>query len=195
MPGNKKPRRRHGVKTGSDASKLRAWGKAVIQGNAKQRKKQARIDMLNGLPLGHPLNKHKIESTFKPLEQVLVDQEQGRGMLADEEGQVLIYSEQEQEFVPFIPGMLHMCYLYDKLAEALTWSKQPPGLRAFTLKLSRDEKVGQQDIDDARTTITWMREKVAGVTPARWTELFTWACELDRKETAKHQAAEEKEVA
>lgn len=187
MAGNRKPNRKKGGGAPKTSEQFFAQlDKQTLARQQRYREKNKRTSLKNELPIGHPLNRHKIDKTFKPLEQVLVEQEQGKGMLADEDGQVLIYSEQEQEFIPFVPGMLHMCYLYDKFAEAQVWGKQPPGLRAFTLKLGRDEKVNQQDIDDARATIAWMRERVATVTPARWTELFVWACELDRKEQEKH---------
>lgn len=120
MPGNKKPNRKRG---GPPKTAQEFFGQLAQKKGERHKRYQAknqRIQMKNNLPLGHPLNKHKIDKTFNPLEQVLIDQEQGRGMLADEDGQLLIYDPDDQDFVPFIPGMLHMCYVYDKLAEALT---------------------------------------------------------------------------
>jgi hypothetical protein len=184
MAGNKKPSRKKG---GPPKTAGEFFGRLAEHTTMRERriaKLNQRIQKKNDLPLGHPLNKHKIDKTFKPLEQVMVDQEEGRGMLADADGRLVIYDEDDQEFVPFVPGILHMCHLYDKIGGALTWSRQPPGLRAFTLKLGRGEKVNQLDVDDARATINWMRDRIATVSPRRWTELFEWACALDEEKEA-----------
>lgn len=184
MAGNKKARKKKGGPARTEQEFFVKLARNKVERMRRYERLNETVHQRNNLPLGHPLNQHKIDKTFKPLEQVFVDQEQGKGMLADEQGNLVIYDEDDQEFVPFVPGILHMCHLYDMIGGALTWDRQPPGLRAFVLKLARDEKVNQQDVDDARVTVKWMRDRIATVTPTKWTELFEWATSLDEKEMA-----------
>jgi hypothetical protein len=188
MPGNKKPSRKHGIKGESrEGRRIRQFEEAKAGRRERYALKQKGIDKKNHLPLGHPLNRHAIESTFKPLEDVFADMEAGRGMLVGEDGQLYIYDPIGQEMVEFVPGILHMCRIYDWVAQVQTWGKQPPGLLALTLKLARDEKASQQDIDDARLTVQWMKDRVATITRARWTEVFEWASAQDKREQASHE--------
>jgi hypothetical protein len=187
VPGNKKNRRKAPPKTKNLVARYADHMENARAGKTTRRHQmQKSIDKKNNLPLGHPLNRHSIDSTFKPLDDLLDDQEAGRGMLQGEDGQLYIYDPQGQEMVTFIPGMLHMCRLYDLVAQAQTWSKQPPGLLAFVLKLARDEKVNQQDIDDARATVRWMKDNVATITRTRWTEVFEWASKFDAEQMDGH---------
>lgn len=187
MAGNKKPKRKGGARRDFVTRQAAATADR-LRTKAKQ---QARIDRINHLPMGHPLNAPSIDKTFRPIERLLDEHEATGTIMADQDGNPLIRDEDGQEWIPLVPAMLHMTHLFDVVARCQTWISQPPGLRAYTMALEHNLPLTPQHFADARATIIWMRELIATVTRARWTELFFWACEQDAlAEERAHQADE-----
>ena len=179
MAGNsKKPRK---AKQKSLSALL---DKANRQKRQRYQKLNDRIRLKNNLPLAHPLNVWKLDKTFKPLLKVLDEHDATGTMLADEEGKPVMWDEDDQDYMYLIPGVLHMCHVFELVGLALVWGKVPPGLNAMALKLARDEKLTAGDTDDARTTIAWMREKLGKVSAVQWSEKFDWAVSLAEQQQA-----------
>jgi hypothetical protein len=179
MPANKKPRRKHGVKTGSGASAARAWGKGVVQAQKERRKLQARADHLNTLPMSHPMSCHMIDKTMAPLNRFL-DQHEQKGGFVMEDGEPVLWDG--EHWVQVIPGVLHMCFVFEKMAQACVWPKMPPGLQVYAIGLQIGRPIDADDFKGARETIAWMRKCMGTITPLKWRELFDWATSLDEKE-------------
>lgn len=166
MPGNKKPRKA--------APKSIT---AIVANGARQRMQRYgqlndRIRLKNNLPLAHPLNVWKLDKTFKPLHMVLDEQDRLGSILCDEEGRPLMRDEDDQDFMLLVPGVVHMCHVFDLIAAARVWGKQPPGLRAYVLKLANDLPIVAGDTDDSRATIAWMRDRIGKMTPVQWSDEF-----------------------
>lgn len=179
MAGNSKPRRKGGPKS---------LGKILVEAKAARSKryqqKNDRLRYIDSLPLGHPMNKNRIEKTFKPLEKVLNEQEATGTMLFDEEGNALMWDEIDQDFMFLVPGLLRMCALFDMVAaEQAVWGRQPPGLRALALKLANKLPLNQTtDVTDARESVAWMRERVAKLSPAAWTGIHDRFTDMEARE-------------
>jgi hypothetical protein len=179
VAGNKKPRKKHGMKTGSDASIISAKVKAYNQGIKERRKLQERADHLNTLPLSHPMSCHMIEKTMAPLDRFL-DQHEQKGGFVMEDGEPVLWDG--ECWIQVIPGVLHMCYVFEKMAQACVWPKMPPGLRAYAIGLQIGRSIDADDFKDSRETIAWMRKWMGTITPLKWRELFDWATSLDEKQ-------------
>lgn len=182
MPNNKKPRK--------PAPKSIT---AIVAKGARQRMQRygllnERIRLKNNLPLSHPLNVWKLDKTFKPLNVVLDEQDKLGSILCDEEGRPLMRDEDDQDFMLLVPGVVHMCHVFDLIAAARVWGKQPPGLRAWVLKVDRKERDTPQDRDDARETIGWMRDRIGKMTPIQWSEEFGAAVSRIDAEDAREAA-------
>jgi hypothetical protein len=166
MPGNKKPRK----------AKAKTIGAMLDQANKQKRQRYAqlndRIKLKNNLPLAHPLNSWKLDKTFKPLHVVLDEQDRLGSILCDEEGRPLMRDEDDQDFMLLVPGVVHMCAVFDLIAAARVWGRQPPGLRAYVLKLANDLPIVEGDTSDARAAIGWMRARIGSMTPVQWSEEF-----------------------
>lgn len=169
MPKNSKPRK----------AKAQTIGAMLDQANKQKRQRYTllndRIRMKNNLPLAHPLNAWKLDKTFKPLLCVLAEQDEFGAILCDEEGRPLMRDEDDQDFMLLVPGVIHMCAVFDLIAAARVWGKQPPGLRAYVLKLANELPIVAGDTADARTTINWMRERLGSMTPVQWSDDFAAA--------------------
>lgn len=168
MAGNKKARRKPG--------KVKPLDVMLAQAKADREKriatKNARIRKIDSLPLGHPMNVHRIDLVFRPLERLLDEQEQTGSLLFNEDGQAVIYDEFEQDYMLLVPSLMDLCGVFDMVAkEKAVWGSQPMGLRAFALKLASDRPLDNTDVVDARKTVAWMRERVALVSAKEWTRL------------------------
>jgi hypothetical protein len=178
MPGNKKPRKAKQKNVGA------LLNKAHGQRLRRYQKLNDRIRLKNNLPLAHPLNAWKLDKTFKPLLKVLDEHDATGTMLVDEEGKPVMWDEDDQDYMYLIPGVLHMCHVFELVGSALVWGKQPPGLNALALKLGRGEKLSAGDTDDARATIAWMRERLGKVSAVEWSEKFDWAVGVAEQQQA-----------
>jgi hypothetical protein len=147
-------------------------------------KKNARTARANNLPLGHPVNAHKLHKTFAPIEQMLAENEKTGSMMFDADGVAVLWVQDEQCWTPIVTGLLEMCHAFQLVGQALAWGAQPPGLRAFSLKLGREEVLGQHDIADARVTVGWMRQRIAGVTPSKWADTLAEAQAIEARKDA-----------
>lgn len=179
MPKNKKPRK----------AKAKTIGAMLDQANRQRQQRYGllneRIRLKNNIPLGHPLNAWKLDKTFKPLHMVLDEQDRLGSILCEEQGRPLMRDEDDQEFMLLVPGVVHMCSVFDYVAAALVWGKQPPGLRAYVLKLANELPIVAGDTDDARATIAWMRDRIGKMTPTQWDEYFSAAVNRIEAEDAK----------
>lgn len=178
MAGNKKPRKKRAVKTGSLGSVLEASLRGKRQHLAECKKMQARADYLNSLPMSHPASVHMIEKTLAPLIRFL-DEHEAKGGFVVEDGEPVLWDG--RDWIQVVPGVLHMCFVFEKMAEACTWPKMPPGLRAYAIGLQIGRAIGPDDFRDSRETIAWMRKCMGTITPLKWRELFDWATSLDEK--------------
>lgn len=167
MPKNAKPRKPH--KTVGLAA---AIAKGKVGRLQRYGQLNERIRLKNNLPLAHPLNAWKLDKTFKPLNAVLDEQDKLGSVLCDEEGRPLMRDEDDQDFMLLVPGVVHMCHVFDLIAAARVWGKQPSGLRAYVLKLANDLPIEAGDTADARETIRWMRDRIGKMTPSQWSEDF-----------------------
>jgi len=148
---------------------------ATINGNVNKR---------NALPLGHPSNAHKIAKTFKPIEDMLNEQEHMGSLMHDDEGIAVMRIEGEQTWAPVTVSLMDICHAFDVAARALVWGEQPPGLLAFALKLANEGKLNSDDVADARATIAWMRLRIASVSSDRWHALLAEAGVIERAAVA-----------
>lgn len=182
MPKSKKPRK----------SAPKSITAIVAKGTRQRLQRYSllneRIRLKNNSPLNHPINAWKLDKTFKPLHMVLDEQDRLGSILCDEEGRPLMRDEDDQDFMLLVPGVVHMCSLFDYVAAARVWGKQPPGLRAYVLKLANDLPIVPGDTDDARTTIAWMRDRIGKMTPIEWDEYFSAAVSRIEAEDAKQAA-------
>lgn len=177
MPGNKKPRKpkRDFDSQLANGARQRQQRYALLNENVRRK---------NELPMGHPLNAHRLDKTFGPIERVLDEAEKTGTNLADEDGQPVMH-DPEEGWVPLVPGLLHMCHIFDMIGRARTWPVQPPGLRAYALGLQIGRTITAEDLADSRATIAWMRKHIATLSPVTWSELFEWACTQDEKDWGK----------
>lgn len=183
MPGNKKPRRKLGVKSGTMESTAKALVRGAQQGKAEYLKQKARCDRLNQLPLSHPMSCHMIEKTMAPLERYLEDHERtGTVMVEDGTTEPVLWDG--DAYIRIIPGILHMCFVFEKMAEARTWPKMPQGLRVYAIGMQIGRPVDADDFAASRETIAWMRKWMGTLTPLKWRELFDWATSLDELKLA-----------
>lgn len=184
MAGNKKPRKPAQPR---DIGRMLAHAKAARE--HRYAKKNARRRAHDRLPLGHPINQHRIERSFKPIEQSLADQERDGSLLFDEDNNAVLYDAEAKTWIPVVPALLNMTHMFDQVGERFNWPPQPPGLRAFAFKLQREALLDATDIADARATTAWMRAQVATVSAADWTAIFEQECAADEAALALKEAA------
>lgn len=172
MPGNKRNKR-----LGKSAKKRRSaidrlHEAEYVKHRDKTNAEYTMIKMRNALPIGHELNRHKIDMTFQPLESLLASVEETGEITTDTRGDPVMWDEQEECWMPLGPGIHNMVAMFDRAAQIYSWPEsQPPGLRRLGAKLDADMPLFQSDTDDARVTIAWMRKWIVGVTPNQWTEI------------------------
>lgn len=182
MAGNKKPARKvRKLKPGTNAHLFDGLARAEKARIARYGQMNEKVRRLNNTPMGDPVNQHKIDKTFAPLERVLAEQERTGTNLVDDDGDVVMW-DHEEGWVKIVPGILHMCFVFEHVARALVWPPMPPGLRVYALGLQIGRTIDQDDIAKSRETIAWMRKHIATLTPAKWTELFEWAVALGEKD-------------
>lgn len=177
MPGNSKPRKKRSMKVGSLDSVLEATLRGKRQHLAECKRMQARADYLNSLPMSHAASVHMIEKTMAPLYRFINEHEAGSFM--EENGEPVLWDG--KDWIQVIPGVLHMCFVFEKMAQACTWPKMPEGLRAYAIGLQIGRAIGPDDFTDSRETIAWMEKCMGTITPLKWRELFDWAMSLDEK--------------
>lgn len=170
MGKSSKPR-----KPGARPSVDKLLAKARAEKRGVMAAKNVRINRANNLPLGHPVNAHKLHLTFAPIEQMLDENERTGAMMFDGDGVAVLWIQTDNCYTPIVTGLLEMSHAFQLVGRALTWGEQPPGLRAFALKLGREEVLDQHDIADARETLAWMRKRISGVTPSRWSDTLLGA--------------------
>lgn len=181
MPGNKKTRRKAPAPTGTAEAVIRTLAKARKQKQAMRKKRQDRCDYLNSLPMSHPMSQHMIEKTMAPLYRFL-EQHETKGGYVIEDGEPVLWDG--KDWIQVISGILHMCFIYEKIGQARTWPKMPPGLRVYALGLQMGRAIDADDFAASRETIAWMEKWMGTVTPLQWRDLFDWATALDEKAAA-----------
>jgi hypothetical protein len=186
MAGNKKARRKPGKAPDINHVVQTAYNQRI----KKVRAMNKRIHKRNDLPMGHPVNQHKIDGTFVPFERWLKEQEDTGTMLVDDEGRPVIRDPDDEVFVHVAPQLMNMAHVFDMLVKIYTFDKQPPGVRALAMKLIHDLPLDQSDVDDARTAFNWMRKTVAKVTPSQWSDTIELVERLDKKEAEAVRAHE-----
>jgi hypothetical protein len=189
MAGNKKPRRKPAPKgIGTEKRVLQLAARGIVERHKRGLAMNAREVRAYNLPLGHPMNRTVMEQTFGPLERFLDENERTGSMMFDDEGVALLWVPSENCWTPVVTGALEMCHYWDCVARALAWGDQPQGLRAFALKLGRGEKLDKSDLDDARLTLKWMRERIATISRAKWAAVRGEIDAIEQRESEKNHA-------
>lgn len=179
MAGNSKARRKPGKVHPIDVM----LAKAKRSREQRIATKNARLRHIDSLPLGHPMNAGRVDKVFRPLERVLDEQEKSGTMLFDQDGNALMWDEIDQDFMLLVPGLVRLCAIFDWVGDERGWERQPPGLRALAYKLADKRPLDQDaDVIDARASVAWMRDKVATISPADWTDLHDRFVAMEQNE-------------
>lgn len=185
MAGNKKPRKpSKGVKRETFESKTRVMRAGIAARNVKKERQYNRNMELSHLPLGHPMNAYVLDWTFAPIERMLDESVSTGGHMFGEDGRAVMWVERDQVYTPIVDACLEMSAQFSFSAQEFGWGEAHTGLLSYGLKLARGDKLDAQDIADARATIAWMREKLAGI------NCFQWAHSMQKMEAQDRQQKE-----
>lgn len=176
MPASSKPRKKKGRSVVERLAHAR-YQKAKAHAHAEN----MLIRLRNALPLGHEANRHKIDGTFGPLEEFLRQQELEGESFVNEKGEPLMWDEREQAYINVAEGIANMAYMFELAGRLWGWDAQPEGLKKLGNKLFAGMVLFASDIEAARETIAWMREKIAEVKPNQWSEVIDLAAEEEAK--------------
>lgn len=184
MPASSKPRKKKG-RSVIERLHHAKYQKAKQHANAEN----MLIRLRNALPLGHEVNRHKIDATFAPLEQFLVQQETDGESFVNDKGEPLMWDEREQAYINVAEGIANMCWMFELAAQLWGWDDQTGGLKKLGNKLFAGMVLFGSDVAAARETIAWMREKIAQVKPNQWSEVLELAEKIEAEESGHAPAA------
>lgn len=185
MPGNKKNRRvgknRPSALQRAEQSKYTRAREIVDNENRIRR-------LINGLPLGHPENAHKIDLVFGAIDGYLLDMEQTGQSHVTASGQPAVLEPVDQELIPAGLAFLNQHRMFSALAVKRGWGPVPDGLRRMGAKLDAGVLLFESDMTDARTALAWMRAHVADVTASEWSAVLDELIEQEERD-AREKAA------
>ena len=179
MAVSKKPRKKRKVSVIERLHHAK-YQKAKTHANAEN----MLIRLRNAMPLGHEVNRHKIDATFDPLEQFLMQQETEGESFVNEKGEPLMWDEREQAYINVAEGIANMCWMFELASKLWGWTDQTAGLQKLGNKLFAGMVLFASDIEAARSTIAWMRERIAEVKPNQWSQVIELAAEEEAKGNA-----------
>lgn len=165
-----KKNRKTGAKRIDAVTRLLMSRRDKAQGEAQR--EMLLIKFRNALPLGHELNRHKIETTFTPIERVLDAIEERGEINATASGEAGLWDEHFEEYIPLAPVLRNTCTLYQLAAEKFGWKDpQVKPMIALADRLDAGKALYKSDITGTRRCIAWMRSVIVNVTPNQWEEL------------------------
>lgn len=185
MAGNKKPSR---------VAKNRP---SVIQrreaADFVQRDREEQIArMCNLLPMGHDVNRHKVDSVFGAIAGYLDEIERSGESPADARGTPVVVDPHDGDELPAALAFTNQHTMFGELARRYGWGRAPDGLRRMAAKLSAGMLLFDSDIADARTALAWMRVHVEDVTPNQWSDALNAMIEQEKQAIQAAQAAARK---
>lgn len=178
MPGNKKTKRKNGPRRRIEIKAppvAQVFAQGLVDDYARL---DALVKMKNTLPLGHDLNRHKIDEVMLPLETFVRDMETTGEAPVDEHDRLIFWCENDADWIPLGDGILSMYMMLDLVAPHFGWGPIPTGLRDLVVKMESDQAVDQHDTAAAHTAMDWIRIHVAEVTPSQWGAAYEQACAI-----------------
>lgn len=182
MAGNKKPSRKAKPKgIGTMQRMVERMETGLDERRKKNMERRDRNLRLTKLPLGHPMNVHVLDWTFSPVGKMLDEHEKTGTHLFSEDGTAVMWVERDQCYTPIVEACFELHRQFEYTAFERDWGDVPPGLMGYGSKLLRGVLLDAQDIADARATVKWMRDRLAGITCYDWYASMT---RMEQKETA-----------
>lgn len=169
MAGNKKPNRKKSIgKRETLESKFRIMNAGIaarVEKNAAVRERNMRLSQL---PMGHPSNAYVIDMTFSPFDKMFDDQEKTGTHMFGDDGIAVMWVEREKCYTPIVEACFEIHAQFEFTGDECGWGDVPSGLLAYGAKLARGELITLQDTADARETVKWMRDRLAGISCIVW---------------------------
>lgn len=177
MASNSKRKRKQAPKgIGTVERMVERMETGLVERRKKNMAVRERNIRLSKLPMGHPANAYVLDLTFGPLYKMFDDQEKtGSHFFA--EGQAVMWVERDQCYTPVVDACFELTQQFQFTADELQWGDVPPGLMAYGAKLARGERILLADTADARATVQWMRDQLAGIS------CITWAASMLKMES------------
>ena len=145
------------------APSARERHRRIIQSSIQSRTDKQKAG--NNLPMAHPINKYKIELTFKPITEMLNNIINTGDIDITNSGSPIFYDKLDKCWYPLVPGLISMCDTFSKLAKEFNWSDGTAGMREFSKLIDQGCEVTKDHIQAAKATVNWMREQIKYVTP------------------------------
>jgi hypothetical protein len=124
----------------------------------------------NTLPFSHPLNLPRVAIVFGPLEAILDDLGSTGDIDAMPDGTPLIKDNSDGRWCPIAPALVSMCDVYSKLSRTHGWNDdRTEGVRQLAKRFEDQAPVFQEDLDAARASLTWMKQRTFEITPEQYT--------------------------
>lgn len=169
MAGNSKKKRKPVPKgIGTYQRMVERMETGLIERSKKNQDRRDRNMRLTKLPLGHPMNVHVLDWTFSPVDKMLDDHERTGTHMFTDDGQAVMWVERDQCYTPIVDACFELHRQFEYTAAEREWGDVPPGLMGYGAKLARGVMLDAQDIQDARATVKWMRDRLADITCWDW---------------------------
>lgn len=188
MAGNKKPKRRRGERRQGTVTVPNVARAFAVAEQREIERRNTLTSWRNALPLGHELNRHKIDEVMAPLEAFLHDVETTGEAAVDKDGKLAFWSKEDNDWVPIGEAILSMTMMLELVARNFTWGKIPTGLRDLAVKIEDGQEFDQHDTAAARSAIDWIRRRVAEATPNQWGAAYEQAVKIVDAREAQERA-------
>lgn len=171
VPLNRKQRRARAKQRGSakfkgaEAKRLAGIHRQIVAAQKAQADAEAQNDLL----FAHENNVARIHQVFDPVEKVLDDLVATGEINAMPDGTPLIVAIEGGYMVPIAPALMSVVEVYERLARVYEWSDRSDGLRRLAKRLELMMPVFQEDVDEARKSIEWMKICTLTITPRQFT--------------------------
>lgn len=117
-------------------------------------------------PMSHPLNAHRLDMVFGPVEVLLTEMERTGTNDAMPDGTVVFRPPGDDGcWYPLASSLRAVCDTYELVAEHYGQPAGVDSLRRLAKKIEVDMPLMAMDIHGARMNILWMREISTGMTP------------------------------
>ncbi len=171
IPLNRKQRRAQEKKRRSKVfQKAEEKRLAKIQKQiTEQIRLQAELEALNDVVFADPRNVDRIRRVFEPVTQSL-DSLVATGVVnAMPDGTPLLWVAEDGCYYPAHLALQSVVETYEKLSRTFAWNDHSDGLRRLAKRLELQMPVFQEDVDEARKTIEWMKFCTMTITPRQFT--------------------------
>ncbi|RKP44705.1 hypothetical protein [Pararobbsia silviterrae] len=125
-----------------------------------------KAEIANNLPFAHEEQRPRIDAVFGPVESLL-DTLVATGEIETLRNGVAGFRAPDGNLYPLAPALESVCVTYDKLARTHGWDDQTAGLRKLAKHFELDMPITQREVDAARASIAWMRDRTLTMTPAQ----------------------------